>query len=78
MEYKHWEDVPLKDGETDNHRTRMERWEKANNKKLGSLTDEEWMKVVPNLLALTNSEAEEYLWSMRMQNMENNSQEEYM
>jgi hypothetical protein len=74
-EYKSYNTVPLKKGETDNHRTRMERWEEANHKKLNSLTDEEWLDVVPDMLALTRLEAEEFLWSMRMQNMEDNPQE---
>lgn len=73
--YKDYETIPLKEGETDNHRTRMERWEEANHKKLSSLTDKEWLDVVPYLCAMTREEAEEWLWSMRGQNMENNAQQ---
>ena len=44
---------------------RMEAWEKENNRQMSSLSEEEWLDVVTEILPLTRDEAEAWLQSLR-------------
>ena len=57
--------APLKQGQPDNLGTRMERWEEANNRKMKDLSADEWVQVVHHIGCMTESEAEELLYSLQ-------------
>lgn len=57
--------APLKPNQPDNLQTRMERWEEANNRLMKDLTSDEWIRVVNNIGCMTESEAEELLFSLQ-------------
>lgn len=63
-EYKDYRSVPLKEGQNDTERTRMERWEEANGILLKSLPQKEWIEVVSRILCMTERECEQWWWSM--------------
>lgn len=63
--FKDYNSVPLKEGETDNQRTRMERWEKANNRKLKDLSEDEWMQAMRYTLPLTDEELRDLMGYVR-------------
>ena len=56
--------APREPNQPDNLRTRMERWEKANGKLMKELSPEEWIRVVNNIGCMTESEAEDLLYSL--------------
>lgn len=49
------------EGQPDNLGTRIERWEKANNRKIKDLSPSEWVRVINNIGCMTESEAWELL-----------------
>lgn len=63
-EYKNFSSVPLKEGQQDTERTRMERWEEANGILLKSLPLKEWVEVVSRMLCMTERECEQWWWHM--------------
>ena len=57
--------MPEKPNQVDNLQTRMERWEEANNRLMKDLPPEEWIRVVNCIGCMTESEAEQLLYSLQ-------------
>lgn len=69
-QYKSYNSIPLEKGKVDNNETRLDRWEKANGVKLNSLPENEWIRVVAQTCAMTESEAGDWLAYLRAKAVE--------